>query len=99
MKIICHADGDNCLGCAHYCGKADQCEFARQGVHDEAIGEPVYDQKTVVALIETCAKLVETAPIYHGQTGYVAIQQRDKRIAEAIRGLVLPSHQCNPTGE
>lgn len=27
-QIICHADGDRCLGCAHYRGEADVCEFA-----------------------------------------------------------------------
>ena len=26
-KIVCHAEGDRCHGCAHYHGKADECEF------------------------------------------------------------------------
>ena len=26
-KIVCHAEGDRCFGCAHYLGKADECEF------------------------------------------------------------------------
>jgi len=26
-KIICHAEGDRCLGCSHYQGKSDKCEF------------------------------------------------------------------------
>lgn len=35
-KIICHADGDRCLGCAHYQGKADVCE--------SSIGESAADE-------------------------------------------------------
>lgn len=48
------------------------------------------------ATVEACAKLVEEAPIYHGQTGYVAIQQRDKRIAGTIRALLASPA---PSGE
>lgn len=29
-KIVCHADGDRCLGCDHYYGKSDKCEFAKE---------------------------------------------------------------------
>lgn len=39
-KIICHADGDRCLGCAHYQGKADVCEFAKDAI-DEALAASV----------------------------------------------------------
>ena len=28
QKIVCHATGDRCHGCAHYRGKADVCEYA-----------------------------------------------------------------------
>lgn len=27
-KIVCHAEGDRCHGCAHYHGKAPVCEYA-----------------------------------------------------------------------
>ena len=28
QKIICHANGPRCHGCAHYRGKTDVCEYA-----------------------------------------------------------------------
>lgn len=37
--------------------------------------------------LEESAKLIESTPIYHGQTGYVAIQERDRAIVETIRRL------------
>ena len=27
-SIVCHAEGDTCLGCNHYYGKADVCKYA-----------------------------------------------------------------------
>ncbi|KKK68201.1 hypothetical protein LCGC14_2946470, partial [marine sediment metagenome] len=27
-KRVCHADGDRCLACPHYYGKADVCSYA-----------------------------------------------------------------------
>ena len=27
-NVVCHAEGDTCLGCDHYYGKADICEYA-----------------------------------------------------------------------
>lgn len=37
-SVVCHAEGDKCLGCDHYQGKADVCVFAAQ---DTAIAELV----------------------------------------------------------
>jgi hypothetical protein len=36
--VVCHAKGDRCLGCAHYHGKATECEFKQLPMSD-LIGE------------------------------------------------------------
>lgn len=44
-KIVCHAEGDRCLGCDHYNGKAPVCIYAPQSASvpmeetEDAIGD------------------------------------------------------------
>ena len=49
-KVICHAPGDKCLGCAHYYGKADRCEYAP--APDAAPGMPEWTAPRITQLRE-----------------------------------------------
>lgn len=38
-KVLCHAEGDRCLGCDHYHGKASVCSYAKPEPQAQA-GDP-----------------------------------------------------------
>lgn len=101
---VCHAPGDKCLGCPHYHGKADVCEYA--GSTDT----PVTDAGVFIAYEHMGDGYSDEEPSYRGEAVDASIARKLERdlatkrtiIAELVAALGWSLHQLqgdSGTGE
>lgn len=85
-KIVCHAEGDRCLGCAHYRGDADVCEFSTQS--SDSVPRETYAALQVL-YNEKCEELrsARLAPAVPASVTADAVEKLAREMQSQVTGM------------